>query len=73
MAFPDSARGFLPGLGYQCGAAISGLVSYVEAAIAGRTGYATSMAIVAASVFLLAAAATAAGKERRGACFGEGA
>jgi SHS family lactate transporter-like MFS transporter len=67
---PDSVRGFLPGFGYQCGVAISGLVSYLEAAIAGRTGYATSMAIVAASVFLLAAGATAAGKERRGECFG---
>jgi SHS family lactate transporter-like MFS transporter len=64
-------RGFLPGFGYQCGVAISGLVSYVEASIAGRTGYATSMAVVAAAVFLLAAAATAAGKERRAACFGE--
>ena len=37
-------------------------MSYVEAAIAGRTGYATSMAIVAASVFLLAAAAIAGGR-----------
>jgi SHS family lactate transporter-like MFS transporter len=68
---PDSVRGFLPGFGYQCGVAISGLVSYLEASIAGRTGYATAMAVVAASVFLLAAAATAAGKERRATRFGE--
>ena len=66
---PDSVRGFLPGFGYQCGVTISGLVSYVEASIAGRTGYATAMAIVAASVFLLAAAATAAGKRAAGRVF----
>jgi SHS family lactate transporter-like MFS transporter len=68
---PDAVRGFLPGFGYQCGVLIAGSVSYLEAAIAGRTGYATAMAIVAGSVFVLAAVATAAGPERRGARFGE--
>ena len=67
---PDSVRGFLPGFAYQCGVLIAGSVSYLEAAIAGRTGYPTAMAVVAATVFLFAAAMTAVGRERRAAVFG---
>jgi SHS family lactate transporter-like MFS transporter len=67
---PDSVRGFLPGFGYQCGAAIASCASYVEAAIAGHTGYATAMAAFAASVFLFAALATALGREKKAARFG---
>ncbi len=68
---PDSVRGFLPGFGYQCGAALASCASYVEAAIAGHTGYATAMSAFAASVFLFAAAATALGREKKAAPFGE--
>ncbi len=69
---PDSVRGFLPGFGYQCGVLLASSVTYIEAVFAHRTSYAIAMASTAAVVFLLAAAATAAGKERRGARFGEG-
>ncbi len=68
---PDSVRGFLPGFGYQCGVLIAGSVGYLEAAIAGHTGYATAMAIVAVTVFLFAAGVTAVGKERRAVVFGD--
>jgi SHS family lactate transporter-like MFS transporter len=68
---PDSVRGFLPGFGYQVGVFLSGYVSWFEATLARTTGYANAMAFTAAAVFLIAAAATAAGKERRGAQFGE--
>jgi SHS family lactate transporter-like MFS transporter len=68
---PDSVRGFLPGFGYQCGVAVAPTASYVEAVMAGRVGYAWAMAGVAATVFLLAAALTAAGGERRAVRFGE--
>jgi len=67
---PDSVRGFLPGFGYQCGVFFSSSVTYIEAVFAHRTSYAMAMAATAAIVFLLAAAATAAGPERRGTRFG---
>jgi SHS family lactate transporter-like MFS transporter len=68
---PDSVRGFLPGFGYQCGVLLASSVSYIEAVFAHRTSYAIAMACTAATVFLLAAGATAVGPERRGATFGE--
>jgi SHS family lactate transporter-like MFS transporter len=67
---PDAVRGFLPGFGYQCGVFFSSSVTYIEAVFAKRTSYAIAMAGTAATVFLLAAAATAAGPERRGKQFG---
>ena len=68
---PDSVRGFLPGFGYQVGVLLSGYVSYFEAVVARQTGYAVAMAATAATVFVLAAGAVAAGPERRAARFGE--
>ena len=68
---PDSVRGFLPGFGYQCGVLLASSVSYIEAVFAHRTSYAIAMAGTAVTVFLLAAAATAMGPERRAARFGE--
>jgi SHS family lactate transporter-like MFS transporter len=67
---PDSVRGFLPGFGYQCGVLLASSVSYIEAVLARRTSYAIAMAGTAVAVFLLAAAATALGPERRAARFG---
>ena len=67
---PDSVRGFLPGFGYQCGVFFSSAVTYIEAVLAKRTSYAIAMAATAGVVFLMAAAATAAGSERRGSEFG---
>jgi SHS family lactate transporter-like MFS transporter len=68
---PDSVRGFLPGFGYQCGVLLASSVSYIEAVFAHRTSYAIAMAGTAVTVFLLAAAITAMGPERRAARFGE--
>ncbi|HMC59012.1 MAG TPA: hypothetical protein VKJ01_07465 [Candidatus Solibacter sp.] len=67
---PDTVRGFLPGFGYQCGVLLASSVSYIEAVFAHRTSYAIAMAGTAATVFLLAAATTAMGPERRAAKFG---
>ena len=67
---PDSVRGFLPGFGYQCGVFFSSSVTYIEAVLAKRTSYSIAMAATAGIVFLIAAAATAAGSERRGTEFG---
>ena len=55
---------------YQVGNLLASSVSYGEAVFARRSGYATSLAVTAAIVFVLAAIATAAGRERRGATFG---
>jgi MFS transporter, SHS family, lactate transporter len=67
---PDGVRGFLPGFGYQCGVLIAGSVAYIEAVFAGRTSYAIAMSATAATVFILAAIATALSKERRAVQFG---
>jgi len=67
---PDSVRGFLPGFGYQVGVFLSSYVSYGEAVLAKRTGYATAMALTAFVVFAMAALATAFGPERHQAKFG---
>jgi len=67
---PDGVRGVLPGFGYQCGAAISGLMPYLGAAIAARTGYAWAMAVTAGTVFVLCAIVAWLGPERRGVVYG---
>jgi MFS transporter, SHS family, lactate transporter len=63
---PNSIRGFLPGFAYQCGVLLSSGVGTLEAVMANHMSYATAMAIVAATVFALAAIAAALGKERHG-------
>jgi MFS transporter, SHS family, lactate transporter len=70
---PDSVRGFLPGFAYHCGVLAASSIVYIEAVFAKTVSYATAMALTAATVFLLAAIATAAGKERKGRVFGAGA
>ncbi|HKW08778.1 MAG TPA: MFS transporter, partial [Gemmatimonadaceae bacterium] len=67
---PDSVRGFLPGFAYQCGVAIAGTVTYLEAIFAERTTYANSMALTAATVFIGGAIAAWFGRERHGTEFG---
>ncbi len=69
---PDSVRGFLPGFAYQCGALLASAVVYLEALFAARTGYATSMALTAVTVFALGIVVVLSGRERRGIVFGEG-
>ncbi len=67
---PDGVRGFLPGFAYQCGVLVASMIVYVEALFAHRASYATSMALTAATVFVLAIVATATGREHRGVTFG---
>jgi len=67
---PDSVRGFLPGFGYQCGVLLASPVAFIEAFFTHQTNYALPMAVTAATVFLMAAIATALGPERRAAKFG---
>jgi len=67
---PDPVRGFLPGFAYQCGVALAGTVSVIEANFARRTGYATAMALTAATVFTLGAIVASLGRERKGRAFG---
>ena len=70
---PNSVRGFLPGFGYQCGAALAGVVPYVEARIAEHLSYPWAMALSAATVFILGAVVASLGPERRGVAFGRAA
>src|SRR5204862_3851323 len=67
---PDSVRGFLPGFAYQCGVLIAGTVAYIEPVLAKRMSYSWAMAVVALTVFALAAGAALIGRERRGIGFG---
>jgi SHS family lactate transporter-like MFS transporter len=68
---PDSVRGFLPGFAYQCGVAMAGTVTVIEAVFAKRTSYAIAMSLTAVTVFSLAAVVAGLGKEKRGIAFGE--
>jgi SHS family lactate transporter-like MFS transporter len=67
---PDGVRGFLPGFGYQCGAALAGPIPYILAALAERTGYPIAMAGGAVVVCSLAAIVVGLGREKRGVTFG---
>ena len=67
---PDGVRGFLPGFGYQCGAALAGPIPYILAALAERTGYPIAMAGGAFVVCSLAAIVVGLGREKRGVTFG---
>ncbi len=67
---PDSVRGLLPGLAYQCGVLVASLLPYAEAAAAARFSYAWAMALSAGAVFLLGALAATLGPERRGITYG---
>jgi SHS family lactate transporter-like MFS transporter len=67
---PDAVRGVLPGFAYQCGAAIAGLMPWVGAKIAERTGYAWAMSLTAGTVIVLCAIVARLGPERRGIVYG---
>jgi SHS family lactate transporter-like MFS transporter len=67
---PDAVRGVLPGFGYQCGAAIAGLMPVLGATIAASTGYSWAMAVTAGAVFVLCAIVAWVGPERRGIVYG---
>ena len=67
---PDSVRALLPGFSYQSAGIIAGLVGSMEAWYAQRTSYATAMALVAISVFVMASVMALLGNERHGQKFG---
>jgi SHS family lactate transporter-like MFS transporter len=60
----------MPGFAYQCGVLIASSVGYLEALFAARTSYAHSMAIVAVTVFSVAAIIAWLGRERHAIEFG---
>lgn len=67
---PDGVRGFMPGFGYQCGAALAGPIPTVLATLAEHTGYPFAMASGAIVVCALAALVVTLGREKRGVEFG---
>jgi MFS transporter, SHS family, lactate transporter len=69
---PDSVRGFLPGFGYQCGAAVGGLLPSIQAGLAEQFGYSVTMAVTSGIAFLLCAIVAYFSRERRAAKFGVG-
>ena len=67
---PDGVRGFMPGFGYQCGAALAGPIPWILATLADRTGYPIAMASGAVVVCVLAILVLSIGREKRGVEFG---
>ena len=67
---PDSVRGFLPGLAYQCGVLLASSVPYTVAVFSKSLNYSTAMALTALTVFVLGAAVILVGPEKKGARFG---
>ena len=67
---PDSVRGFLPGLAYQCGVLLASSVPYTVAVFSKSLNYSTAMALTALTVFLLGVAVILLGPEKKGAPFG---
>jgi SHS family lactate transporter-like MFS transporter len=67
---PDSVRALLPGFAYQSAGFIASSAPYIEAAYAQRTSYASAMALLAISVFVMASVMALLGAERHGQKFG---
>jgi SHS family lactate transporter-like MFS transporter len=67
---PGSVRALLPGFAYQSAGIIASSAPYIEAAYAQKTSYATAMALVAVTVFILACVMVLLGGERHGRKFG---
>ena len=67
---PDSVRGFLPGLAYQCGVLLASSIPYTVAVFSKSLNYSTAMALTALAVFLLGIAVILLGPEKKGAPFG---
>ena len=63
---PDSVRGFLPGLAYQCGVLLASSVPYTVAVFSKSLNYSTAMALTALTVFLLGIAVILLGPEKKG-------
>ena len=63
---PPEARGLFSGLAYQLGVLLAANAALVEALIAQHLGYATALALVAATVLCADAIVIALGSERKG-------
>jgi MFS transporter, SHS family, lactate transporter len=66
---PGQLRAFFPGFAYQLGVLIASSIGYVEAVLGEHFRYATSMAILAATVLVVGAAVIYAGPEAKGISF----
>ena len=60
---PGATRAFLPGFTYQIGVLIAAKTPHFQADTAARFGYAPTMAVFAAAVFIVGAIVIAAGPE----------
>jgi SHS family lactate transporter-like MFS transporter len=67
---PDGVRGFMPGFGYQCGAALAGPIPSILSKLAERHGYAIVMAGAGVIVCLAGIIVVWAGREKPGVQFG---
>ncbi len=64
---PTSVRALLPGFAYQSAGILASTAPFLEAAYAQKTSYATAMALMAVSVFVLASVMALTGREKHGA------
>jgi SHS family lactate transporter-like MFS transporter len=67
---PDSVRGFLPGFAYQCGVLLSSSIALIQATLAERLSYSTTMALTAGIIFVGGSIVAALGREKHGVVFG---
>ncbi len=68
---PDSLRGSLPGLGYQCGALLAASAPKIQATLAAHFGYPHALAGTMVVILCIAATMTLIGKEKMAAEFGK--
>jgi len=68
---PDSLRGSLPGLGYQCGVLLAAKTATVQAGLAQHFGYPHALAGTMVVILGIAATMTMIGKEKTAAEFGK--
>lgn len=67
---PDSLRGSLPGLGYQCGVLLTASTPKIQATLAAHYGYPHAMSGTMIVILCLAAVMTMLGKEKKAEEFG---
>jgi len=67
---PDSVRGFVPGVAYQSGILVAGIITSVEALLAERMSYPWAMSISAVVAFLFAASLAGIAGEKKGVAYG---
>ena len=68
---PDSLRGSLPGLGYQCGVLLAASTASVQGNLVKHFGYPRTLASTMAVILCIAAAMTMIGKEKKAMEFGK--